>query len=144
MAGTGKHTRPVLWSVSPKWDVMPVAINIVLICGLVGLLVKANRGPPIHRRRRVVGGLLLGLVGIPVGIWQAALYLSAKQHLFARMDDAPFVRFLREHLPYTVSQVAVEILFVGLICLIAWLLGNGCPASEPPGHQRPRGHDLQP
>jgi hypothetical protein len=84
----------------------------------------------------VIGGLLLGVVEIPVGIWQAALYLSAKRHVFAQMDRAPFVQLLREHLPYTVSQAAVEVLFVVLACAIAWLLASGCPASECPGRQR--------
>jgi hypothetical protein len=104
---------------------VPILVNSVLICFLVGVLIRTKRDAsvPVHRRASAI--LLLGLVEIPLGVWQAALYLSAKRHVFAQLHDTSLVQFLREHLPLTVSQLAVEILVVMLACLIGWLLRSG-------------------
>ena len=103
-------------------DLMPIILNLFLICSLVALLLNKRAKPALPTWRRIVAGLLLVMLLMPIGVWQGILYLIAKEHAFAADPARPIVAVAKEHLPLTASHLAVEVVFIALAIGVGGLL----------------------
>lgn len=118
---------------------MPIALNTIVFLGLAALLLSrvTQQPPTVSVVRRIIAADLLTTFMLPIGVWQAILYLTAKKHWLTASYGESFVQIAKDHLPFTVSQMAVELVFLALAIVVAGILRTGRSEVPPSGEDDP-------